>query len=228
MSSKKVVKFFYDVISPYSWFGLEAITRHAKLWEPKGVQVQLMPMKLSTIMRESGNKPPLKVPAKGMYMIQDLDRMSSFLKVPLKIPGNFPDFVRRVDEQEKQMLFVTAVDMITQGSGTESISREFYRAIFRDHIEVGKLPFEDLAKKAGLANDVVDQVSRAASSQEVKDRLEGTSKQAVSYGAFGAPSSVLLMPGKDPMLFFGCDRIELLAHVMGVEYGGSLSQFSQL
>lgn len=228
MSSKKVVNFFYDVISPYSWLGFESITRHAQLWEPKGVKVLLRPFLLKTIMKESGNKPPGLIPAKGMYMITDLRRLNSFFKVPLTIPENFMDYIRRVDDHEKQMMFITAVDYVTKGSGTEAVTREFYKAIFKDHFEVGKLPFDELAKKAGLSEDVIAQVNKSTSSQEVKDKLSNNSQEALQAGAFGAPTMIVDAGNGEKSLFFGCDRIELVAHTLGVEYGGSLTQLSKL
>lgn len=36
-------------------------------------------------MKESGNKPPMMVPAKGFYMQKDLMRNAAYFRVPLKV-----------------------------------------------------------------------------------------------------------------------------------------------
>lgn len=170
----------------------------------------------------------MKLPAKGIYMLNDLDRLSKFFNVPLSIPADFVKYIKRIDEHEKQMLFITAVDSVTKGSGTEAVTREFYKAIFKDHREVGKLPFAELAKKAGLSDHVIELAAKVWSSQEVKDKLSKNSQEAVTAGAFGAPTIITESLDGSKSLFFGCDRIELVAHTLGVEYGGPLTQFSKL
>lgn len=220
MAGKKVaVDFFYDVISPYSWLGLEAITRHAAVWP--AVELKLRPFFLGTIMAETKNKPPLLVKAKQMYGIADIARLSAFYGVPLTVPAAFKDYVFRVEEQRQQMLFVTAVDMETAGRETEKLSREMFRAIFKDHTEVGKLPFREIAERAGVASDVAQKCMTSAQSAEVGKELDRNCADAIAAGAFGAPSTVAHLP-TGPALFFGCDRIELLAHTLGQKYHGPL------
>lgn len=220
MAGKKIpVHFFYDVISPYSWFGLEAITRHASVWP--GVELKLRPFFLGTIMAESKNKPPLMVKAKGIYMAGDIARLSSFYGVPLKVPPAFKDYVFRVEEQRQQMLFLTAVDMETDGQQTESVSRQMYKAIFTDHTEVGKLPFQELAERAGVSPEVASKCLTRSQSEEVTKQLDQSSSDALSFGAFGAPTTIAHLES-GPVMFFGCDRIELLAHTLGQKYHGSL------
>jgi glutathione S-transferase kappa 1 len=220
MSGKKVlVDFFYDVISPYSWFGLEAITRHAAVWPD--VQLKLRPFFLGTIMAETKNKPPILVKAKIKYLWTDVERLKRFHGVPLTVPAAFKDYVFLVEEQRQQMLFVSAVDLVTSGKQTENVSRECYKAIFTDHIEVGKLPFRELAIKAGVSAEDADKCMASMQSKQVEDHLNKNCTDALSFGAFGAPTTVAHLPA-GPAMFFGSDRMELLAHTLGQKYHGAL------
>jgi len=48
------------------------------------MNLKLRPFFLGGIMKESGNKPPMMVPNKGVYMNKDLARIASYYGVPLK------------------------------------------------------------------------------------------------------------------------------------------------
>ena len=226
MSAPRVaVHFFYDVISPYSWLAFESLTRHAQVWP--SVDLKLRPFFLGKIMAESKNKPPLLVKAKGMYMLHDLKRLGAFHGVPLAIPPAFKEYVFRVEEQRQQMLFVTAVDVVTDGRETEPVSRELFKAIFKEHTEVGKLPLAQLAQRAGLSAQVADHCLSESKSKRVEERLDKSCDEALAFGAFGAPTTVALLPS-GPQLFFGCDRVELLAHTLQLKYHGALLCKSRL
>ena len=45
----------------------------------------LRPFFLGGVMKMSGNRPPMTVPAKGVYMNKDLDRNAAYFRVPLKM-----------------------------------------------------------------------------------------------------------------------------------------------
>jgi len=45
----------------------------------------LRPFFLGGVMKETGNRPPMMVPAKGLYMVKDLERNSSYFGIPLKL-----------------------------------------------------------------------------------------------------------------------------------------------
>ena len=77
--SKVPVYYFYDLISPASWFGFELVTPYAQVW--KSMDLVLKPFLLGAIMKESGNKPPMMVPNKGKYLFNDTHTMSKYTGV---------------------------------------------------------------------------------------------------------------------------------------------------
>ncbi|XP_041798008.1 glutathione S-transferase kappa 1-like isoform X2 [Chelmon rostratus] len=85
MTSKKVVELFYDVVSAYSWLSFEVMCRYRNVWN---IDLKLRPAFLGGIMQGSGNKPPVLVPNKFMYMSKDLRRLSGYFGVPLQFPSD--------------------------------------------------------------------------------------------------------------------------------------------
>jgi glutathione S-transferase kappa 1 len=45
----------------------------------------LRPVFLGGIMKEAGNRPPMMVPSKGLYMQKDLLRNAAYFGIPLKL-----------------------------------------------------------------------------------------------------------------------------------------------
>ncbi len=67
--SNKTIEFFWDVGSPYTFL---ASTRIEKVAQVGNAQTQWRPFLLGGVFRETGNRPPLEVPAKLNYILDDL------------------------------------------------------------------------------------------------------------------------------------------------------------
>lgn len=76
---KTTVQLFYDIISPYTYIQFELLTRQKAQWP--SMSLKFTPVSIGTLMKEAGNAPPMMVPAKGVYMLGDLGRLSDFHKV---------------------------------------------------------------------------------------------------------------------------------------------------
>lgn len=226
MPSKKIaVDLFYDVISPYSYFAFEHLLRHSKLWP--SVNLRLKPFLLGGIMKAAGNKPPMVVPNKAIYMLSDINRISKLLAVNCTIPKHFGD-ITMVKGSLRAMRFITAIDIATDGKQTEQLSREFYKRTFGSHLDIADIEsIRQAARDAGLSEDVIDKAIVKMDQQAAKDRLRAYTEEAFGHNSFGAPTIVAHLP-TGPEMFFGSDRIEILANVLGLKYEGPLTQFAKL
>jgi 2-hydroxychromene-2-carboxylate isomerase len=82
----KKIEFFYDIVSPYSYI---AATQMAQ-FEGKA-DVVWRPVLLGGIFKATGNSgPAFTVAAKAPYMFKDLQRLSRYHQIALKMPANFP------------------------------------------------------------------------------------------------------------------------------------------
>ncbi|KHJ85682.1 hypothetical protein OESDEN_14587, partial [Oesophagostomum dentatum] len=88
---KVQIDLYYDVISPYAWIAFESLLRYEKVWS---IKVNLKPFSLRGIMQSSGNRPPGLVPAKGLYMLKDIQRNNAYWKLNLKAPKNFMEWIK--------------------------------------------------------------------------------------------------------------------------------------
>ncbi|NXN92368.1 GSTK1 transferase, partial [Rhinopomastus cyanomelas] len=212
---RTVVELFYDVVSPYSWLGFEALCRYQHIWN---IDLHFRPAFLSGIMQATGNKPPAMLPKRGEYLLKDVRRMAKYYQVPLRITENSLQHMLTISTLGA-MRFLTAADM-TEPRYLEPLSREFWLSFWSQHEDISK-PDNILAvaRKAGLSPDLSQKLLEKISSPEVKNRLKETTEEAMKYGAFGMPAVVAHYNGK-PHLFFGSDRIELLGSIIGEKWVG--------
>ncbi|XP_015729223.1 glutathione S-transferase kappa 1 isoform X1 [Coturnix japonica] len=210
-----LVELFYDVVSPYSWMGFEVLCRYQHIWN---VDLRFRPAFLGGIMQATGNKPPAMLPKRAEYLLKDIKRMAKYYQVPLTVS---PDVFQRIIGTNTlgAMRFITAMDM-TQPKYLEPLSREFWLRFWSQHEDISK-PESILAvaEKAGLSSELTQKLLQMISTSEVKDRLKETTEEAIKYGAFGMPAIVAHIDGK-PQLFFGSDRLELLASNIGEKWLG--------
>lgn len=210
-----LVELFYDVVSPYSWLGFEVLCRYQHIWN---IDLRFRPAFLGGIMQSTGNKPPAMLPKRAEYLLKDIKRMAKYYQVPVTLSE---DVFQRIlgNSSLGAMRFITAADM-TQPKYLEPLSREFWLRFWSQHEDIGQVEsILAVAEKAGLSSELTQKLLEMISSPAVKNRLKETTEEAVKYGAFGMPAVVAHVNGK-PHLFFGSDRLELLASIIGEKWLG--------
>lgn len=67
-------------------------------------------------------------------------------------------------------------------------------------------------------------LQRAAQDQEIKKIFKQYTDEAIAKGVFGAPTFVVRKASsEEDLLFFGSDRIEMIAATLGLPYAGLTS-----
>ena len=193
----KAVEFFFDVGSPaayLAWTQLPQIVRQA------GSEIEYRPMLLGGVFQATGNRSPMQVPAKGQYLVDDLQRFARRYGVPFRHNPHFPvntlALMRMVlglqlREPQRMEPFVDAV----------------YRALWVDALDMNdpavvtavlqRSGFEP-EKMLALANDPA-----------VKDDLKAATQEAVARGVFGAPT--FFVGGE---MFWGQDRLDFVKEAL--------------
>ena len=125
MSSR--LEYFFDYVSPFSFL---ANTQLAGLAERTGAEIVYRPFFLGGVMKATGNKPPISVPAKGAYMGSDIQRWCNLYDVEVQPNPHFP------------VLTVTAIlsafqrwltlDPLMDGCGRRLRARQWCRRLLRD------------------------------------------------------------------------------------------------
>ncbi|XP_037370837.1 glutathione S-transferase kappa 1 [Talpa occidentalis] len=209
------LELFYDVLSPYSWLGFEILCRYKNIWN---VNLQLRPSLIAGIMRDSGNQPPAMLPRKGKYLLNDITRLAKQMQVPLQVPKDFFAVILHKGSLSA-MRFLTAVNL-EQPEMLEKVSRELWMRVWsRDEDITEPQSILAAAQKAGMSTEQARGLLEKISTPQVKNQLKETTDAACKYGAFGLPITVVELDGQTHMLF-GCDRMELLAHMLGEKWLG--------
>lgn len=187
----KKVEFFFDVGSPASylaWTQLESIAQRTN------AKIIWRPMLLGAVFQATGNASPAAVPAKGAYMLKDLQHFSNIYGVPFNFNPFFPlntmHLMRGATAYLEEPEFQTYLAAIFNALWSEQLNMESLEVV------------AEVLTKAGI--DVTDFMARI-SETEVKERLKDTTEEAVARGVFGAPS--FFVNGE---MFFGQDRLSFV------------------
>ncbi|HEY4220896.1 MAG TPA: DsbA family protein [Myxococcota bacterium] len=197
------LELFYDVESSYSYLAFMCLDRYVPTIWPE-VELVLRPALLGGVFKAVGNVPPITLAARAPYLINDMAKSAKYFGVPVQIPDGFPSASLAV------MRLLTAV-----ARDAPSTLRDVTRALYRRHWGDGLAVDTPEAWAACGAGAHADKVS----TQDVKDALKAATDEAVRRGAFGFPAMFIHKGGDDDM-YFGSDRIPLLAHDLGLPYRG--------
>lgn len=229
------VELCLDVGSPYSWFSLVILLRYRERWN---LRIRVVPVLLGAIHKATGNSMPSAVPARGAWLQKDIRRNADFCGIPFEgPPASFgPGFNTTVCQR-----LLTAVAL---SKGYESVqliqlSLALYKGIW------GVKPTKDLnisdphflmqcCLSAGLAKSEAECYLQQTSQLHVKEELKSNTAMAVQRGAFGTPSLFVFKEGATSWndapayMFFGSDRFEQLAHLLGKPWNGPNPSWSKL
>jgi 2-hydroxychromene-2-carboxylate isomerase len=188
----KLLEFWFDFASTYAY--LSALRIEA-LAAPAGVSIAFRPFLLGPIFKAQGwtSSPFNLYPAKGHYMVRDIERLATDRGHRFVVPEPFP--------QNSILAARLALIGLDEGWG-----HAFIPAVFRAEFETGG----SIADAAALAPilrrvgaDPAAALERAAT-PEIKDRLRAQTDAAMQHGIFGAPT----FRTTDGEVFWGDDRLE--------------------
>lgn len=186
------VVFWYEFASTYSYLSVMRIESDARR---AGVPVVWQPFLLGPIFRSQGwSTSPFNVyPAKGRYMIRDLERLSAARGLPFRMPASFP-----ANGLKAARLALAA--------GREGLIAPFTRAVFSAQFGTGADVADEAVLAAAAKGVGLDfaQLSASAEAQDIKDDLRRATEKAQALGIFGAPT----FQTADGELFWGDDRLD--------------------
>jgi 2-hydroxychromene-2-carboxylate isomerase len=185
------LEFWYEFSSTYSYI---AAMRIEPLAEAAGVAIDWKPFLLGPIFQAQGwNTSPFNLyPAKGRYMVREMERLAEQHGAPFRMPAVFPQ-----NSLQAARLALVGVE----AGWIVAFTKAVYLAEFRDGSDISsQAVLEDILR--GLKLDPAPLFARIAA-PEIKERLKDQTDLAQESGIFGAPS---FMVGEE--LFWGNDRLE--------------------
>jgi 2-hydroxychromene-2-carboxylate isomerase len=185
------IEFFFDFSSPYSYL---ASTQIASVAARAGATFEARPFVLGAVLKGSGNTMPAAVPAKALQMLRDLGAWARLYGVPFVFNGRFP-----LNAMKAHRLVLTVEDRELRWRVIQRIFRAFWA-------EDADIADETLLR--ALLSECGADVTSAFENHEspaVKDALRANTDEAISRGAFGAPTFFV---GDE--MFVGNDRLSFV------------------
>jgi len=184
--------FWFEFASTYSYLSAMRIEDMA---EKAGVELVWKPFLLGPIFKSQGwNTSPFNLyPAKGNYMVRDIERMAQGRGIPFRLPESFP----------QNSLHAARLSLVGLHEGWGSIFiKEVYKAEFASGQDISNA--ETLSSTLKAAGASPNKALESAQSTEIKKNLRANTEEAMALGIFGAPS--FTTPSGE--LFWGDDRLE--------------------
>ena len=193
----KTFEFWFDFGSPAAYL---AFTQIPRIEAETGAKAIYCPMLLGGVFQATGNHSPATIPAKSKYIFDDFKRFAKRYDVPFNNNPHFP---------------INTLLLMRGATGLQQQHPEqfsaYCRAVFQA-IWVDALNMNDPATvgaalhKAGFDPQ---QLMALANDPATKDALKTTTTEAVSRGAFGAPTFFV-----DAQMFWGQDRLDFVKEAL--------------
>lgn len=189
----KVIEFYFDVGSPYSYIGFHRIQQIAQQYQ---AELIWKPMLLGGVFKATGNSSPMAVPAKARYSMRDLKRWSDLWQIPVQMNPYFPINTLQL------MRLITAVQLF-QPEVFLNVLTGIFNAMFGQPRNLNDLnELIQLMQELGLE---VAQVKSWLEDEKVKSELKVITEEAIARGVFGAPSWFV-----DDELYWGVDHLHFV------------------
>ncbi|HRI19205.1 MAG TPA: 2-hydroxychromene-2-carboxylate isomerase [Burkholderiaceae bacterium] len=197
MSEPKTVEFFFDVGSPTTYL---AYTQLPGIAAECGASVAWRPMLLGGVFKATGNASPVTVPAKGRWMLGDLQLWARRWGVPLVFNPHFPI--------NTLTLMRGAVGLqMREPAQLQRYLDVVFGAMWRAPRNLGDA--EVLAHTLCEGGLEPDRIAALAADPEVKAQLVANTEEAVRRGVFGAPTFFV-----GERMFFGHDRLDFVREAL--------------
>ena len=185
----KPFDFYFDFISPYSFFAHKEVIKIEKKYL---IKINYKPILLGGLHNLHGIKAPAFIPAKAKHMIRDCKLIAEKNKVKFKFNSYFPI---------KSLNLMRGVIVAEEDNFKKYYIDSIFNTIWQDGLNMND---ENVIQKV-LKNLNVNPKTflLRSTSSSIKDSLKKKTNEAYEKSIFGAPTFV-----SNNKIFWGQDRIE--------------------
>lgn len=177
-------RWYFDVISPYSYLHLKQFGRL-----PADLEIEYVPVLFAGLLKHWEHKGPAEIPPKRVYMFRQLLWLSAHLGIPFKIPPAHP-----FNPLQALRLLLAA------GPNREHVETAFDMVWKEGRDLQDPATLEELARRLHIGDP------RAAwADPQIKSRLKANTEEALRYRVFGVPTFLV-----GEYQFWGQDSLDML------------------
>ena len=178
----KTVEWFFDFVSPYSYFQCEKLS-----CLPQTVRLEYKPVLFAGLLNHWGHKGPVEIDAKRKFTFRSCIWIARRDNIPFNLPRAHPF------NPLSLLRLSIALD------NRPEVVRDLFRFVWRE----GKLP-DDVEAWSRLIHQLdVPNADELIRSTEVKQRLRDNTDYAIEKGVFGVPTFRV-----DGEIFWGVDLFD--------------------
>lgn len=193
----KTFEFWFDFGSPAAYL---AFTQIPRIEAETGAKAIYCPMLLGGVFQATGNHSPATIPAKGKYIFDDFKRFAKRYDVPFNNNPHFPI---------NTLLLMRGAAGLQQQQPEQfsAYCKAVFQAIWVDALNMNDPDIVGAALHKAAFDP--QQLMALANDPATKDALKTTTTEAVSRGAFGAPTFFV-----DGQMFWGQDRLDFVKEAL--------------
>ncbi len=198
------IETYYDFRSPYAYFA-DYRVRKGDLGFASNVEWLGRPIFIDVILNlQAGHEPwasyvDTLIPPKRAYLMADIRRMAEFYGAPYRPSWKWPSRPNQIP--------ALCVASLLSGKTEEAFRSAIFDSLWHEQKDIADpAVLRAVLDRAGGDPRILDQ----ARDQSVHDALTKRTAEAYANGVFGTPTFVW-----DGEIFFGADRLEVLAWRMG-------------
>jgi 2-hydroxychromene-2-carboxylate isomerase len=190
----KPIDFYFDFSSPYAYFAAQKIDDVAMEFGAR--EVEWRPFLLGVAMKETKNVPLMNQPIKGEYSVHDWNRMARFMKVPWKMPAQFP--IASI-AAARAFYWIYDIDKIK----AKAFAHRCFSSYFSEGLNINNADVvAEIGSKVGIDGS---ELKKNIADGLIKEKLRNETQAAIDAGVFGSPFFIV-----DDEKFWGSDRIWMI------------------
>lgn len=191
----KVVRFYFDFISPYSYLGWVELQKLAKN-PPVPIEIKPIPILFDELRTHWGSTEVSRVPPKRTFVFKDVIRRAKQIGLDVQLPAIHPF---------NPVLPLCLITCLSESPRLSSVITAFFEACWGQSLDITDEQTLGPILWAHGFNDGNNRVIDACTQSQSEERLLQQTRDAIELGVFGVPTYHV-----DDELFWGSDQIDFL------------------
>ena len=192
----RVCEYYFSPVSPWAYLGHQ---RFIEITSQHGIKVEMKPIDIGQVFAASGGLPLAKrAPQRQAYRLQELQRFSDYLAVPINLqPAFFP-----VPGELAATLLIAA--QLAHGTDRAmALGTAIMRALWAEQKNIAdEATLQAVAEQAEMDGSAL---LKSAALAGVSSQYQQYTQQAIAANVFGVPWFVF-----DGQPYWGQDRLDFL------------------